>query len=213
MRIAEKTARILLTVIGFFGLAVFFLPKIGISVDIVMSGSMEPTLKTGGIVFTDTKRTEPSVGDIVTFRNAQGKVSHRVVAKQKQSYVTKGDANNMEDHSLGVFKSKASGELKFSLEIPKEWDNAWALKKTDVSWIFSVQDETSEMDTTEEQSENEDQSFSGDSFQSSVKDTGSKQKSSVKTGDPMPVELMLLLFLVAGISIPVIKKWKGAKKS
>ena len=57
MRIAEKAARILLTVIGFFGLAVFFLPKIGISVDIVMSGSMEPTLKTGGIVFTDTKRS------------------------------------------------------------------------------------------------------------------------------------------------------------
>lgn len=83
-----------------FGLAVFFLPKIGISVDIVMSGSMEPTLKTGGIVFTDTKRTEPSVGDIVTFRNAKGKVSHRVVAKQKQSYITKGDANNTEDVSL-----------------------------------------------------------------------------------------------------------------
>lgn len=100
MRIAEKAARILLTVIGFFGLAVFFLPKIGISVDVVMSGSMEPTLKTGGIVFTDTKRTEPSVGDIVTFQNAQGKVSHRVVAKQKQSYITKGDANNMEDVSL-----------------------------------------------------------------------------------------------------------------
>lgn len=96
MRIAEKAARILLTVIGLFGLAVFFLPKIGISVDIVMSGSMEPTLKTGGIVFTDTKRTEPSVGDIVTFRNAKGKVSHRVVAKQKQSYITKGDANNTE---------------------------------------------------------------------------------------------------------------------
>lgn len=56
--------------------------------------------KTGGIVFTDTKRTEPSVGDIVTFRNAQGKISHRVVAKQKQSYITKGDANNTEDVSL-----------------------------------------------------------------------------------------------------------------
>ena len=68
--------------------------------EFVMSGYMEPTLKTGGIVFTDTKRTEPSVGDIVTFRNAKGKVSHRVVAKQKQSYITKGDANNTEDVSL-----------------------------------------------------------------------------------------------------------------
>ena len=44
MRIAEKAARILLTVIGLFGLAVFILPKIGISVDIVLSGSIEPTL-------------------------------------------------------------------------------------------------------------------------------------------------------------------------
>ena len=69
------------------------------------------------------------------------------------------------------------------------------------------------MDKTEEQNENGGQSLSGDPSQASVKDNGSKQKSSVKTGDPMPVELMLLLLLAAGISIPVIKKWKGAKKS
>ena len=121
-------------------------------------------------------------------------------------------AKLQKNHSLGVFKSKASGELKFLLEIPKEWDNAWALKKTDVSWIFAVQDETSGVNQTEEQKQNGAQSLSGDSAQASVKDTGSRQKSSVKTGDSMPVELMLLLLLAAGISIPVIKKWKGAKK-
>ena len=121
-------------------------------------------------------------------------------------------AKLQKNHSLGVFKSKASGELKFLLEIPKEWDNAWALKKTDVSWIFAVQDETSGVNQTEEQKQNGAQSLSRDSAQASVKDTGSRQKSSVKTGDSMPVELMLLLLLAAGISIPVIKKWKGAKK-
>ena len=121
-------------------------------------------------------------------------------------------AKLQKNHSLGVFKSKASGELKFLLEIPKEWDNAWALKKTDVSWIFAVQDETSGVNQTEEQKQNGAQSLSGDSAQASVKDTGSRQKSSVKTGDSMPVELMLLLLMAAGISIPVIKKWKGAKK-
>ena len=121
-------------------------------------------------------------------------------------------AKLQKNHSLGVFKSKASGELKFLLEIPKEWDNAWALKKTDVSWIFAVQDETSGMNQTEEQKQNGAQSLSGDFAQASVKDTGSRQKSSVKTGDSMPVELMLLLLMAAGISIPVIKKWKGAKK-
>ena len=140
-------------------------------------------------------------------------VEFQIAMGKKVLYRGTLDAAKLQkNHSLGVFKSKASGELKFLLEIPKEWDNAWALKKTDVSWIFAVQDETSGVNQTEEQKQNGAQSLSGDSAQASVKDTGSRQKSSVKTGDSMPVELMLLLLLAAGISIPVIKKWKGAKK-
>ena len=73
----------------------FFLPKIGIS-GYCYVGSMEPTLKTGGIVFTDTKRTRPSVGDIVTFPEMRREeVSPLVVAKQSRLH-NKGDANNME---------------------------------------------------------------------------------------------------------------------
>ena len=140
-------------------------------------------------------------------------ICFQIAMGEKVLYTGTLDAAKLQkNHSLGVFKSKASGELKFLLEIPKEWDNAWALKKTDVSWIFSVQDETSGMNQTEEQKQNGAQSLSGDSAQASVKDTGSRQKSSVKTGDSMPVELMLLLLMAAGLSIPVIKKWKGAKK-
>lgn len=140
-------------------------------------------------------------------------ICFQIAMGEKVLYTGTLDAAKLQkNHSLGVFKSKASGELKFLLEIPKEWDNAWALKKTDVSWIFTVQDETSGMNQTEEQKQNGAQSLSGDSAQASVKDTGSRQKSSVKTGDSMPVELMLLLLMAAGISIPVIKKWKGAKK-
>lgn len=140
-------------------------------------------------------------------------ICFQIAMGEKVLYTGTLDAAKLQkNHSLGVFKSKASGELKFLLEIPKEWDNAWALKKTDVSWIFSVQDETSGMNQTEEQKQNGAQSLSGDSAQAFVKDTGSRQKSSVKTGDSMPVELMLLLLMAAGISIPVIKKWKGAKK-
>ena len=140
-------------------------------------------------------------------------ICFQIAMGEKVLYTGTLDAAKLQkNHSLGVFKSKASGELKFLLEIPKEWDNAWALKKTDVSWIFAVQDETSGMNQTEEQTQNGAQSLSGDSAQASVKDTGSRQKSSVKTGDSMPVELMLLLLMAAGISIPVIKKWKGAKK-
>lgn len=55
MRTAEKAGRIFFTLIGILGVMLLFLPHIGISVDSIMSGSMEPVLRTGGIVFTDTK--------------------------------------------------------------------------------------------------------------------------------------------------------------
>ena len=117
------------------------------------------------------------------------------------------------NQSLGMFKSRSAEELRFSLEIPKEWDNAWALKKTDVSWIFTVYDQNSAADDDNGLKENASGSSSGANSQAAVKNTESKQKTSVKTGDNMPVEIMLLLLLGAGISIPVIRKWKGANKS
>ena len=117
------------------------------------------------------------------------------------------------NQSLGMFKSRSAEELRFSLEIPKEWDNAWALKKTDVSWIFTVYDQNSAADDDSGLKENASGSSSGANSQAAVKNTESKQKTSVKTGDNMPVEIMLLLLLGAGISIPVIRKWKGANKS
>ena len=42
--------------------------------------------------------------------------------------------------SLGKFKSGQKGRLEFQLEIPREWDNAYALKKTDITWIFAVKE-------------------------------------------------------------------------
>ena len=50
MRTAEKAGRIFLTLIGILGVMLLLLPHIGISVDSIMSGSMEPVLRTGGIV-------------------------------------------------------------------------------------------------------------------------------------------------------------------
>jgi signal peptidase len=67
----------------------------------VLSGSMEPTLRTGDV--TVVERITPSearVGDIVTFRDPKASrlISHRVrrvaARGERFSFVTKGDANN-----------------------------------------------------------------------------------------------------------------------
>ena len=100
MRTAEKAGRIFFTLIGILGVMLLFLPHIGISVDSIMSGSMEPVLRTGGIVFTDTKERRPEIGDIVTYQVGETRVTHRVIRKEHKGYVTKGDANNREDPTV-----------------------------------------------------------------------------------------------------------------
>ena len=75
---------------------------------IVLSGSMEPTISTGAVAFIRISDREAEAGDIITFRlketaedGAAGEegllVTHRVVRKENGAYITKGDANDLED--------------------------------------------------------------------------------------------------------------------
>lgn len=58
----------------------------------IQSGSMEPVLRTGSIIFTE-KAEEIIPGDIVMFRKAGAQVTHRVLGQENGNYITKGDAN------------------------------------------------------------------------------------------------------------------------
>lgn len=114
MRTAEKAGRFFMTLVGILCVALLFLPQIGISVDTVMSGSMEPALRTGGIVFTDTGKQTPEIGDIIAYQLGDSKVTHRVIRKTTQGYVTKGDANDKEDPSL-VTEEQIIGKVFFTI--------------------------------------------------------------------------------------------------
>jgi len=75
----------------------------------ITSSSMWPTLKQGDIVFIKgvSSRDEIKIGDIVVYKNpsppvggsgqAQSFTIHRVVQLNVNTFVTKGDANNVED--------------------------------------------------------------------------------------------------------------------
>ena len=61
---------------------------------IVMSGSMEPAYHTGSVLVVDRKqKKEVQVGDTIAFETGDTYIAHRIVRKEKQGYVTKGDAN------------------------------------------------------------------------------------------------------------------------
>lgn len=75
----------------------------GYEIKIVQSGSMEPAIKTGSVVFIK-KQPSYAVGDIVTFGVSSSKslpTTHRIISEQLQAgqlvYQTKGDANEDPD--------------------------------------------------------------------------------------------------------------------
>lgn len=78
---------------------------IGLDLYVVLSGSMEPTYKTGSVIYVkeiDTDRLQ--VGDVITFHlNGDTIATHRVVdvtvENGETAFRTKGDANDVEDAS------------------------------------------------------------------------------------------------------------------
>jgi len=98
----------------------FLLPRFGgWRFDAILSGSMEPALPLGGVVFVQPVETgEISVGDIIAYRSGKVLVTHRVVdvisEPGEPSFVTKGDANQAPDLSP-VLASSVAGKVVFDI--------------------------------------------------------------------------------------------------
>jgi signal peptidase len=106
-------------------LAVIVVPRaLGWKGMVVLSGSMEPTLHTGGMAFmqplssSEVEDIEP--GDIITFRRegSDASISHRVVEvlgeEDSLAFVTKGDANNAND-ATAVEAKDVEGKVRWDV--------------------------------------------------------------------------------------------------
>jgi signal peptidase len=98
---------VLILVAGLVSISAIDIPN-GIKLFTVQSGSMEPTLKTGGLIISKPASSY-EVGDIITFKaekdkevkNPKNTTTHRITEKKevegKTVFITKGDANTTED--------------------------------------------------------------------------------------------------------------------
>jgi len=68
----------------------------GYSYAVVISGSMEPAISVNDMVFAKAQK-EYNVGDVVTFYTGRSMVTHRIIEKAEDGFITKGDANNSPD--------------------------------------------------------------------------------------------------------------------
>lgn len=68
---------------------------------VVISGSMEPTLKVGGVLYYEKINIdELDEGDILVYQTNDHIISHRIVDIIENDFITKGDKNNSVDNYL-----------------------------------------------------------------------------------------------------------------
>ena len=115
------------------------------------------------------------------------------------------------EHSLGNYAPGKTGKMSFTLAIPSEWDNAYALREAEVQWIFTVRQKDAEG------SEGGDGGLdgsgdAGNTGSAVVRNMGASAASPVKTGDVSGVEAAILLLLGSGgvlLALSIFKKREG----
>ena len=84
-------------------LGIYFILRImGIAeIYLVKTGSMEDGIHVGDYILI-YRKDEYKIGDIVTYEKGGYHVTHRIIKKNGNKIVTKGDANNIEDDEINV---------------------------------------------------------------------------------------------------------------
>ncbi len=99
-------------------LTAFPIPGVDLDARVVRSGSMEPAIPTGSVIFI-MPAEEYTVGDIITYRIVGMDIptTHRIVGideDDKGSFITKGDANPADD-ILTVDRDDILGSVRFHI--------------------------------------------------------------------------------------------------
>lgn len=82
------------------------------SLKMVLSGSMNPAVKTGSIVMVKPAQ-DYKIGDIISFnlgKEERDLTTHRIVGEKEQGFITQGDANNVADTN-SVKKEQILGKV------------------------------------------------------------------------------------------------------
>lgn len=74
----------------------------------VQTGSMVPAININDLVIVKIDKS-PKLNDIITYKKGNAFITHRVVEAYKETYVTKGDANNTKD--VAIKKDQIVGKV------------------------------------------------------------------------------------------------------
>jgi len=84
----------------------------GFGAAVVLSGSMEPALEIDDLLIV-REMDKYEVGDIVVYQSGSTLIVHRIIAKDAQTVVTQGDANNTADEPIALQAVKGKVVARF----------------------------------------------------------------------------------------------------
>ena len=93
-------------------------PKAPYSLKMVTSNSMRPAFSTGALVVV-APEANYQIGQVITYqasKDEQDIVTHRIVGRDGGGFITKGDANNIEDERI-VSENQIKGRVVFHLPL------------------------------------------------------------------------------------------------
>lgn len=73
----------------------------GTGAAVVLSGSMSPALEVNDLIFV-RENEQYEVGDIVVYQSGYELIVHRIIAKDGDTIITQGDANNVADAPIEI---------------------------------------------------------------------------------------------------------------
>ena len=111
--------------INFFGYTIFQ----------VVTGSMEPTIKTSDIIIVKLTK-EVSENDIITFKADNNFITHKIIKKDNEQIITKGDANNTED--LPITDDAVVGKVIYIFTNVAVWIKVFKDPKVVIVLIISI---------------------------------------------------------------------------
>jgi len=100
------------------GVVVPLFPEAPYALKMVTSNSMRPAFSTGSLVVVIPEE-HYEVGQVITYQASEYEediVTHRIIGQKEGGFITKGDANKIEDEKP-VFQSQIQGRVAFYLPL------------------------------------------------------------------------------------------------
>ncbi len=101
----------------------------------VITGSMEPTIKTKDLVIEKITQ-DVDIDDIITYKSGNDFVTHRIIQKNDNYVITQGDANNTEDPQ--VLYKDIVGKVTIIIPNIAVWIEVIKTPKVIISIIISI---------------------------------------------------------------------------